>query len=491
MSGLPRLLLALFFAAGVALPQQTAPGPPLIKSETHAVQIHVAVRDAQGEPVRGLHREDFVVRDAGKIRDVRIFSADNEPAAAPPPRPPLPPGTFSNRFGPSDESGRFTAIVIEAVLSGVYQPAAGMARQSEARAQAIRAIAKLHTGDAVAVYAICPELRIIQDYTHDLDRVAAALTAFQPCPATAAMAGGDHGLSAILTALRAVASHMSAASGRKSAVWISGGFPPPSSVERFVPGIQALFDSTVRAFNDADTALYPVYLGGMLAGMDASAQTMKGFAQKTGGHAYTMRNDLDQAIVEAIEDAAATYEVGFYLSDSDFDGKFHPLTVSVAGRPRLTLRYRRGYTASRVPAPPDGRKTDLDAALLSPLDSTAIRIDCQVQTIATREGKSLQMSLGLDQDTLSSGADHHANLDEVFVLTDSKGGQLAKISETVRFEWPGNRAARYKRTIPLPPGAVMLRIIVRDKTGGHVGSLKFPVPPSGSVQVDLQPTGIR
>ena len=75
--------------------------------ETRAVQINVAVKDAEGRSVRGLRQENFIVTDNGHRREIRMFSSEDEPApAAAPVR--LPPNVFSNRFRNADAARRIT-----------------------------------------------------------------------------------------------------------------------------------------------------------------------------------------------------------------------------------------------------------------------------------------------------------------------------------------------------------------------------------------------
>ena len=66
-----------FLAPAVILPAQTS---ATLKVETRVVQINVAVKDAQGRPVRGLRQEDFIITDNGNRREIRMFASEDEPA---------------------------------------------------------------------------------------------------------------------------------------------------------------------------------------------------------------------------------------------------------------------------------------------------------------------------------------------------------------------------------------------------------------------------
>jgi len=466
------ILIATAFSS-VSAQNTTTGGEPgatvRFKSDTRAVQINVSVRDAEGRPVRSLRKEDFVVTDNGKPREIQLFAGDEARNAALT-APALPKGVFSNRFGPRTAQGRITAIVIDTVLTWFpwYSHI-----QEQAREHAIRAVERMEPGETVAVYVTCPWLRILQDYTSDRERVLDALKGFVPfTPLPLAWAPNPFGGS--LAALRDVATHMSAASGRKSVIWVSIGIPNPALVVRRFPGFGALYESTIRAFNDANVALSPVDPRGVV-GLDQFVQAATGLAQRTGGRAYYMRNDLDQAIAEALDDTQYTYELGFYLSATDFDGRFHELTVKVPRQPKLTLHYRQGYSASSSSPLPE-RKPALDQELLNATDSSGVGIDATLGVVPGVDGKELRVTLALDAGTIGTGKDGMIAVDETFVEIGANGSLAGKVQESLKLDWPGERqAARYTRTIKLPEGSYTLKIVVRDKATGHIGSLSIPL----------------
>ena len=49
---------------------------PMIHAESQSVQLEVVVRDKYGRAVAGLTKDDFLVHDSGRIRDVSAFSVD-------------------------------------------------------------------------------------------------------------------------------------------------------------------------------------------------------------------------------------------------------------------------------------------------------------------------------------------------------------------------------------------------------------------------------
>src|SRR5687768_957153 len=164
----PALLLALLSAA-----YAQDEGMVRLKVETRVVQVSVAVKDARGRPVRDLRKEDFTVTDEGKPRVIALFSGEQD-QAGPAPRPTsLPPNVFSNRFGTGASSGRVTAILIDGVNTG-------WGAQGYGRLQAIAAVDRMAPGESIALYAMKPDLVILQDYTTDRKLLWKALQSFWP-----------------------------------------------------------------------------------------------------------------------------------------------------------------------------------------------------------------------------------------------------------------------------------------------------------------------
>src|SRR5690348_17972779 len=65
-----------------------------LRRESRLVQIEVVVRDINGRPVGGLTKDDFLVLDSGRPRDIFEFSVEtsSEPSLSPAkPKSPTPP----------------------------------------------------------------------------------------------------------------------------------------------------------------------------------------------------------------------------------------------------------------------------------------------------------------------------------------------------------------------------------------------------------------
>ena len=536
-----RTVIAALFLRTVlsAIPQTqppgAGPGPVVLKSTSRAVQLDVFVADSSGHPVHGLQKNDFVVTDNGHPRDIRIFSGEmdaNQPAPSSTATV-LPPRMYSNRLGMRD-SPIVTAVVLDAVprLDGLQKNGGRFASAKPdlwftlARWGAMSAVSRMQPGQTMAIYAACPELRVVQDFTSDPGRLIASLEAFvsprlpdadykKQWPAI------DTFVPPMLSVLRNVAGRISRASGRKSVVWISQAYGTdlnPSAIDDAT-------NSTINAFNDANIPLYavdtrfsptcesPTNVPQGRASVvpltcsqppDISDEWMEYLARSTGGRLFSggrvegvraynaegrvewgqygiqrNRSLVEDAITFATEESRYAYELGFYVPESELDGKVHRLDVTVPGKHRYILRYRSGYTASATPAatsaaqnptvPPDTRQEP--ASLLTP---DGVGIDATVDMAAKNE---LRVSLALAPETVTRTADGGIMLDATFIQTNASGKQLAKIEETVRVRAPETQTdmVRYARALKLSNGAVLLHIRIRDQATNRAGSLAVPI----------------
>jgi hypothetical protein len=328
-----------------------------------------------------------------------------------------------------------------------------------------------------------PNLAILQDYTADRALLRKALESYWPTiPKQRDVLPNRPGVTIpqlprnpianqqmrrrvedTLSYLRLIASHMAAGAGRKSIVWLTGGFAN-------FPEYSDAFTNTMRAINDANVAIYPVDARGLAVSSRAGINItlMRRFAEQTGGQAYYDRNDVGEAIVEAVADSRYTYSLGFYLSDKDLDGRFHVLKVRV-NRSGLVLHARNGYTAVRDPLEGDRKKPKGEpaAVLLTPIDSTDIGIDAAADKL---DGGMLRVRMAI-----YPGAPGGHTFSLVLMQTDPRGFPVERTEVGLRLTLQDRQSAGWDKTIPLAKGATRLRLFLRDIATGRNGSLTVPL----------------
>jgi VWFA-related protein len=531
------------------------PGPasaaqrPVFRVSTRLVQVNVVVHDQRGTPVTDLKKEDFTLLERGKPQSISFFameSADklSRPAAS------LPPHIFSNVF--AERAGVPTSITV--VLLDLLNTS--WVDQQYARRGLMTFLRQVQPQDRIGIYALgAHSLTLLHDYTTDASALVARLKADNgelPAALDASTLNPDSqqelrdlDLGALadanqreadffttgrvlntLSTLEAIAQHLSGVPGRKSLIWLSGGFPltigydamPTVGSTRDSRTFTAEMNAAVRALNNSGVSVYPVDARGLMVtpGFQASNRTinnnvpmsvrmapirdnidgMRELADRTGGRAAVNTNDLGAAVRRAIDDARVTYTIGYYSSDETQDGKFRDIKVRV-DRPHLDVRYRKGYFALKPPDPADNRtrQAETRAAVWSPLESTAIALNARADLSDDPEPNSVNVLLQIDPSSIdfrNEGGRWKALLDVVYVQKDEHGKVLpGGVTDTMELAFTDANYAKLEqeglmrgRRVPRKPGAFTLRIVVRDVGSGATGSLTIPLS-----QIAAEPPG--
>jgi VWFA-related protein len=530
---------------------------PVLRVTSRLVQISVVAQDKHGNPVRDLTRDDFTITDNNHPQKISVFSLDvAEPSALPtqsttasaPADAPL---VVSNRtLLPEQKRMGVTVIVLDALNLGstddfVY-----------GRKQLLEFLKTLQVGDPVALYSINgPQVLLIHDFTDDtasLIEVARTLsspktegeagaspTAFAGDPSSAGIGSDPHFAQVAgmlmrasqadaasqarvktewtLTALEAIARHLTGIPGRKNMIWISSGYPMNIglSPEAFAAASQAgvnqeLFsysdrtDRIARLFAEAEVVVYPVDPGGVrtdrmyrasnngrpsggrfiTAGEKAAPQiaTIRAIAKQTGGIAY-VNNAIARNIREAVDDGRITYTIGFYPTQDQWDGKFHSLKVTV-NRPGIEVRTRSGYFAKAIAELPREREQALHLAVSSPLEGEAIGVKVKVPTNPLGWA-SQDVAVLIDPRDLrfeSKDGRMQSGVDVVFAQQAADGHIVKGEQKSIAYDLtPEKYQDGLKNGLALPEklwverDASRVHVVVRDTATGAVGSVSVPI----------------
>jgi VWFA-related protein len=519
-----RTLAALVVASSIAWsvsPSGRGSGQgqtPTFRSSTRLVQVSVVVHDNRNRPVDGLRAEDFQVLENGSEVPVSLFSVRAERSGVPSTSIAslAGKGQFTNRIQ-SPTGGGVVAIVFDQLNTSALD-------QSYGRQHLIRYLRTIRTDDRIALYALTSVgMRVLYDFTRDAESLVQALERLDRGESAGAISVDQQlpaplleGLSAFargtldrmeahfalqrgtttLEGLEAIAANMAGVPGRKNLVWISGGFPftigegGPSGL--LFSNLRPETQRATRALNHADTAVYPVDARGIVSqSSDPNApgrvpslrevmepiDGLRVVADWTGGRAFYNTNDIGRAITRAVDDSRQTYILGYYPANTTWDERFRKIEVKVR-RPGVQLRHREGYFALPPEAPAPGeRRAAIAAAVLSPLEATAIPIDVTITPDAAR----YTLAIRLDPGALA----FQGNNGTWSGALDVAVAQLLQTREFVRdadqsLPLSVDAAARQRllsdgvrvtRTIDLRPDARQVRIIVRDVVTGTIGSL--------------------
>jgi hypothetical protein len=217
------------------------------------------------------------------------------------------------------------------------------------------------------------------------------------------------------------------------------------------------------------------WMGSRPTGID----TMEDLAAQTGGHAFYNTNNLTEAIHRAVDDGAVTYTLGFYPDVLALDDKFHELKVHVkhAG---YEVRYPKGYFAQKeMPVSEAQQQNLLQEAILSPLESSSIRLQAQVER---GKANSIALAGSIDVRDLQLTAAGEGTLDLYVIQQDATGRVLEQKKNRLNLRLTPELYAAYLKSGILfreafepKEGFVTMRLLVSDPRQARVGSLIIPV----------------
>jgi len=247
-----------------AAPEAPASSTPVIHAESRVVRVDVIVTDKKGDYVHDLTPKDFRVYDNDKEQQIVNFSF----------------GSSSGASSAGPERHYMVLFFDDSTM--------GLGDQAYARQAALKFIdADAGPDRVMAVVDFTGALRIIQNFTGDAERLKRATqyakaSAVSPndsnsspggADAGAPMpslfnTGNDFGVYTLLLAIRTLAKDLAAVPGRKSVVLFTEGFPltPETDIE---------LAATLSACNQANVAIYPLDVRGLIAPLPTGTQLFR------------------------------------------------------------------------------------------------------------------------------------------------------------------------------------------------------------------------
>jgi VWFA-related protein len=170
------LVLACAVTAGV--PQAANPSSaqeadsPTLKVQTRLVMVDVVARDKSGKVVSGLAADDFKLLENGKPQKISVFTFEHPgvESAAGAPGPARAPNTFDNK--PHFRAGALNVILVDALNTTFLN-------QAYVRVEMVKFLEKLPPGQPIAIYTMGRKLRLLQDFTTDLDQLKGVIRAMR------------------------------------------------------------------------------------------------------------------------------------------------------------------------------------------------------------------------------------------------------------------------------------------------------------------------
>jgi len=216
--------------------------------------------------------------------------------------------------------------------------------------------------------------------------------------------------------------------------------------------------------------------------LQRTQNTMNALAERTGGRAYMNTNDLQTAIRNSIDDSKVSYVVSYYPSHRAWDGKWHDIKIDCS-REGVEMRYGMGYFAFEDrPLTSDTRLAALQQAAQNPLDETAVGLfvrvapnlpnDGLLRVVTSVAAKDLQLQLKDDK--------YEGSVELVYIKQPAAGqpstteGQNVGLHLTkLQYDEITKEGLLFVRDLKLSEVAYKLKLLARDGTSGHIGSISI------------------
>ena len=384
--------------------------------------------------------------------------------------------------------------------------------------------------DMVAVVTIGQRLNVLTDFTSNSDEIQAALQSL------GASEGDESVLTEITTAATDEAATQSDTSSNdtasleefnndvrlramKSLCDTIAPIPQKKAIIYFSSGMRGGTDNQIELRNMTNTCnrgnvtVNPIDARGLMAAVAGSSamqrssggqslftgsnargmqnlsrsqDTLLTMAADTGGTAFTDSNKFGDAFRQIQEDLSSYYLLGYSSTNAARDGKFRKITVQL--RPGLKgakiEKARAGYYAGRsfVNTSRRDREAQLDDQLGAAISSTDLPM--VVGTGFFRQAKdSFYVPIAVTAPGVMVPVPDKATSVKVDVkgeVRDEQGRRVAQIRETLDVPSGGaetlaGKQVYYHTGIKLPPGQFSVKVVMRENTGGAVGSFEAPI----------------
>ncbi len=476
---------------------------PALRSHSRLVMLDVVVTDHAGNPVTGLHKDDFTVLEDGQPQRIANFETPAAHFNAGSANPSSADPTSANHEDKRGEADRpETIIVLDELnttsedMSFAWQMLLKFLNKQPATLPNPTAVMVLTKRRLQKIAGPTQNTALLVEKTKKIDLELPSHSN------TGGMQGSADLMLTSLLALDEIALSSADRASRKNVIWVGTGFPilsaynvPLVDRERFLSYVQY----TANWLQETRTTMYTIdpkglpvadedfvaSLGSTVVSQSAantpSELIFEGLAPATGGKIYRLRNDIDVAIANAVISSATYYTLAYYPKNSAFDGKFRKIRVQVTP-PELIATTQQGYYAIDEGFGASKKELDfaLSRAVTSPLPFASVQFDA-VGKVLFAPPPSARFSVSLDRDTVSwnrqSNGDQRA---EITLVTAEVSGKDAVLAYKVKemeilvtkndFENSTNGRVLFVVNTPLPPRTDRVRFVIRDAASGRLGT---------------------
>ncbi|HWP43104.1 MAG TPA: VWA domain-containing protein [Blastocatellia bacterium] len=307
---------ALIVAALLLTPAAAQKDEQAIKLETDLIVLDVTVTDKDGNFIHNLKAEDFVLYEDDEPQKIDFFEASEEAALTRP-----------------------LAVVFAFDNSGSIRPDE-VIKQREAAENFMKLV---RPESVFAVISFNNEIRVLQDFTSDSKKIAAAFNKFGEVGGSSRIFGSiDRAVSMLKRAPRFRGGRRL----RRVAIVLSDGFDnvdPPEQSE------------LIRRANDAEVTVYSITLPSYTQAIGSNGQRsmtlldVSRVVPMTGGADFSADMSDFAPVFKAIaEEIRSGYTLAYYPPDrSRRDGRVHQIRVEVKRSGAIVRMSRTSYQSPR------------------------------------------------------------------------------------------------------------------------------------------------
>jgi VWFA-related protein len=311
------------------------------------------------------------------------------------------------------------------------------------------------------------------------------------------------GLEITMRSLRQIAESFAGVPGRKSLIWATGGLPfvadDPSTMRYMSSEMMSQYEATWNALNDSQISVYPLDVSTLFntgfvsprfgrfrsyRSAASSVSNLEDFAKMTGGRLCIARMNMEDCFRETQHDASQYYMLGFYIDRAKGKPGWRKVTVKT-WKQGFEVRARTSYyIPEHVPDPAKSERIDMETAIVSPTDFTAVPM-LVAWTGRTAAGPKTKLTFRYRVPGPGITVDEESNtLSLAFAAfaKTSSGGIAGDYVKEVEGKLPPDKAQAmkaqgivYDGQIEVPPGKYTVRFIVRDNLTGRMGTVSVPL----------------
>jgi VWFA-related protein len=313
-------IASVMIALSVACPAQQ---PPPIQANVPLVLVPVTVTDKKGNLMDGLNEDDFIVADDGVRQRIHLDTSDTVLAPV--------------------------SLVVAVQCSGIS--AAVLAKINRVGGM----IQPLVAGDRgrAAVIAFDDEVRVLQDFTGDQNKIRVAFEHVEPRVIRAgkmieAVAEAVQMLNTRPENSRRILLILSESRDRRSKMKLADAIVMAQRAGVLIyPATYSAYATpwTARSEDNPPMPGGPDYMGGVIdLWRLGTTNTAEAFARATGGHhlSFETLSGLENAITRAGEEIHSQYLLSFVPHETDNKG-YHHIEVAVPAKSDAIVRARPGY----------------------------------------------------------------------------------------------------------------------------------------------------